>query len=520
MIPLTPAGGRSSSIAGAALVALAVLALYLPSLGGGFPYDSAAQIKLDDYIHDRANLAEVFSGRVVAADRLDRNRPVHLASLMLDSLVWGREPFGYRLTSALLHAATAALIFLLALRLADRSDRSVAVAAAAAAILFGWHPLAVEAVCEPSNREDVLAAFFTLLGLLIFLSRHPGPLLRGVAVVGCLALAAGSKESAWTGPVVLASAWWLAVRPRGGAQRANALIVAACFAVVAVIAGAITILKPASSDVFLVDPSPWTWTAWFGIQPKILAGQIERIVFPLRLSADYGPSNFSPWTSGLLWLAPVGAAAAVFVFLWRWQASRPGIALAVLSLLPASNLAAQFIPSADRFLYLPLAGLALAIAPPLAGGFAALSRPRARLAAGVAVAFALAALGLRSLAWMRVWDNDRAFWDATLAASPLSFNALYGCGSVLFESGETEAAAAYWRELARRHPDSGLALTLSAMGEYEVGRLPEAARLFRKASGLEPSLRDPVRYARFYFWKPRARATLDELIRATPPDGG
>jgi tetratricopeptide (TPR) repeat protein len=194
--------------------------------------------------------------------------------------------------------------------------------------------------------------------------------------------------------------------------------------------------------------------------------------------------------------------------------------LAVLSLLPASNLAAQFIPSADRFLYLPLAGLALAVAPPLAGGLSALSRPWARLAAGVTVAFVLAALGLRSLAWMRVWDNDRALWDATLAASPFSFNALYGCGSVRFEAGETEAAAAYWRELARRHPDSGLALALAAMGEHEVGRLAEAVRLFRKASELEPALRDPVRYARFYFWKPRARATLDLLIRATPPDDG
>lgn len=520
MGPLVSTGGRASAIVGTALVALAVFALYLPSLGGGFPYDSAAQIKMDDYIHDRGNLAEVFSGRVVAADRLDRNRPVHLASLMVDSLVWGRDPFGYRLTSALLHAATAALVFLLAVHLAGRRDRSVAVAAAAAALLFGWHPLAVEAVCEPSNREDVLAAFFILLGLVVFLARHPGPILRGVLVVGCLALAAGSKESAWTAPLVLAATWWLAVRPRSGVQRDDVLIVTACLAVVAVIASTITILKPTASDVFLVEPSPWTWMEWFGIQPKILAGQIERVVFPLRLSADYGASNFSPWTSGVFWLAPIGAAAAVLVLLWRWPASRPGIALAVLSLLPASNLAAQFIPSADRFLYLPLAGLALAVAPPLAGGFAALSRPRVRIAAGVAVAFALAALGLRSLAWMRVWDNDRALWDATLAASPLSFNALYGCGSVRFESGETEAAAAYWRELATRHPDSGLALTLAAMAEYQLGRLPEAVHHFGEASRLEPSLRDPVRYARFYFWKPRARATLDELIRATPPDGG
>lgn len=504
----------------AVLVAVAVFLLYLPSLGGGFPYDSVAQIKLDDYIHDRANLAEVLTGRVVAADRLDRNRPIHLASLMLDSLVWGRAPFGYRLTSALLHAATAAVVFLLALRLAGRSDRVTLCAAAAAALFFGWHPLAIEAVCEPSNREDLLAAFFTLLGLWIFLAPRPGALLRGAAVAVCLGLAAGSKESAWTAPAVLAAAWWLAARPLRGVRRDDLLIVAAAAMVVAAIAGAITLLKPESSTVFLVDPTPWTWASWFGIQPKILAGQLERVVFPLRLCADYGPLNFAPWTTGAWWLVPVAAGAGALVLLWRWPAGRLGLALAVLSLLPASNLAPQFIPSADRFLYLPLAGLALALAPPLAGGFGRLVRPGPRLAAAVAIVLVLALLGTRSLAWMRVWDSDRALWDATLAANPQSFNAFYGCGSVRFEGGDAEAAATYWRELARRHPESGLALALGAFAEQELGRHDEAARLFRQAAALEPSLRDPEGYARYYFWKPRARAALDELIRATGPDGG
>jgi hypothetical protein len=510
---------RHASLAGAALVALAVLFLYLPSLGGGFPYDSVAQIKLDDYIHEPANLGEVLSGRVLSADRLDRNRPVHLASLMLDSRLWGREPFGYRLTSALLHAATVALVFLLALRLAGRCDRATLGAAAAAALFFGWHPLAVEAVCEPSNREDLLAAFFTVLGLWIFLGTRPSGLVRASAVVGCLALAAGSKESAWTAPAALAAVWWLAVRPRRGVRPDDLATLGAAAAVVAAIALAITLLKPAASVVFLVEPTPWKWADWFGIQPKILAGQIERVVVPWRLSADYGPLNFRPWTTGLWWLAPLVAAGAAATFLWRWAAARPGLALAVLSLLPASNLAPQFIPSADRFLYLPLAGLALALAPPLATGLARLRKPATRLAAGLATAILLAALGARSVSWMRVWDNDRALWDATLAANPQSFNALYGCGSVRFEAGDGPGAAVYWRELAARHPSNGLALTLGAMAELEAGRDMEARRLFQRAAELEPSLREPDRFARYYFWKPRARAALDELIRAAPPDG-
>ena len=49
--------------------------------------------------------------RVVGQDELDRNRPLHLASLMLDAAIWKKEPFGYRLTNVLLHALNASLLF-------------------------------------------------------------------------------------------------------------------------------------------------------------------------------------------------------------------------------------------------------------------------------------------------------------------------------------------------------------------------------------------------------------------------
>ena len=97
---------------GAAAVFLLVAALFIPTLRGGFVYDSIAQVLHSDYIHTPANWGDVLTLRVVGQDELDRNRPMHLASLMLDAAIWGKNPLGYRLTSILLHALNAALLFL------------------------------------------------------------------------------------------------------------------------------------------------------------------------------------------------------------------------------------------------------------------------------------------------------------------------------------------------------------------------------------------------------------------------
>src|SRR5580658_8416471 len=85
------------------ILAMVVLSLFAPSLRSGFVYDSKLQVLIGDFIHQRANLLPVLTFQVISWDVLDFNRPVQLASLMFDSLVWGKNPFGYHLTNILLH---------------------------------------------------------------------------------------------------------------------------------------------------------------------------------------------------------------------------------------------------------------------------------------------------------------------------------------------------------------------------------------------------------------------------------
>ncbi len=243
----------------AALIGLLTFAFYLPSVWSGFVYDAEAQILIGDYIHDYSHFPDVLTMRVLAQDLLDGNRPVQLFSLMLDSLLWGKKPAGYHLTSNILHAANAAMVFLLLVTLVRSGKRqfsevSGAICAFVAAILFAVHPLLVEPVAEVSSREDPLAVFFVLIALLLALIKSSGGI-RVWTTGGCLLavlLACGSKEAGIAAPflILLCGLLFRGDEPlrRWLWLSAGAFVVAAGFLV------ARFSLQPAESEIFLHKP--------------------------------------------------------------------------------------------------------------------------------------------------------------------------------------------------------------------------------------------------------------------------
>src|ERR1051326_1563188 len=87
--------------------------------------------------------------------------PVTWLSHMLDYSRFKGSAKAHHLMNVGLHAANAALLFVLLWRLTASTWRSAFVAA-----LFAWHQLQVESVGGVSERKDVLSAFFFFLTLL------------------------------------------------------------------------------------------------------------------------------------------------------------------------------------------------------------------------------------------------------------------------------------------------------------------------------------------------------------------
>ncbi|MFM8434370.1 MAG: tetratricopeptide repeat protein [Planctomycetia bacterium] len=489
----------------AALLVGITLAVFSPTLSAGFVYDARLQMLTDPFLHDPRNWWPVLTFGTLSMDVLDFNRPVNLASLMLDAAMWGKEPFGYHLTSVLLHAVNVVLVWKVlgssgvppGLR-ADEVDslHRDRVASLLGPLLFAVHPVVTEAVCEPSFREDLLVAFFTLAGLLLAMGHQPDPrrsdCWRAAACVACSLLAIGSKESGVAAPVVI-GIYWLVFRRGEQGWFWPVVIGGAKLAVVAFLAARF-LLEPTPSKIFESRPQypGGSLAAAMLIEPRILALYVQLVAIPVNLCADYGLHSVLhlPLPVALAVVAAVIMAAALAIRADRRMALATG--LVMVPLLPVANLVPIYRAAADRYLYLPMAGVGLAAglvltAPWLVGR----DRWRVRLLAATAAVVVLLAAACTER--QKVWASPIALWADTFQKNPMAFTAASGLADALRQSGRlAEAEEAARRAIALTDGTRGDAWATLALILDDQRRSDEAFAALDKALELDPKLADPA----------------------------
>jgi Tfp pilus assembly protein PilF len=398
--------------------------------------------------------------------------PVLWTSYMLDVEVFGTAPWGFHLTNVLLHAANAALAFLLLRRWTGRTW-----VVAAGALFWAWHPLRVESVAWIAERKDVLSGFFFLLCLGAYDRSVRGPdRARGWlwASAGGLALGLMAKPMLMTTPFLLLvlDVWplgrWRADAP-GRWKRLGVLAAEKWpFWLASAAAAALTLgghavqggLHESGLGVraarALIHPVYYLWrTVW----PRHLAVLVPDVAATWPLVAG-----------ALLVLALLTA------FLWHRRKAWPGGLVGWLwylgTLLPVGGIVSFGVQSrADRFTYLPALGLSLWLASgwPLPG-------KRARLW-GLACAVALAALAGATARQLPIWRDSGALFGRTLVLYPGQPVALLNAGVWHFGRGELAEAEQMYARLLRQDPDQRHALGNLAHIWVLQGRVAEARRL-------------------------------------------
>jgi len=514
--------GRRIALAALA-VFVAVVALYWPTLRGGFVYDSIAQVLYSDYLHTPSHWVDVLTLRVVGQDELDRNRPMHLASLMLDAAIWGRNPFGYRLTSVLLHALNAALLcVLIAIILARQKNLTsacVVLAALFGSFVFALHPLVVEAVAEPSNREDLLVLLPMLVGLLFIATqqKYSRSVLNAALILAGFFAVLG-KESGAAVPLVFAVAAWLF----GSFRRCWPGIVGGALAVIAFLAASY-VWRPASSAIFANAPADLAgdFPSLLALQLRIWTLQLWQVLWPWQLSAHYTAASIAGISTPLGGVV-VASALALSVGLWRaHRLAALGVAVYVLGLLPASNFAAQYHPIADRYLYVPLAGVGM-IAAVLAGG--ALAWRWRSLAGWCAAGIFLILLCCEYAANLRrqfIWQEPAALWADVLRRDPRVSQALLGIANVRYRAGDYQGARAAAIEAVAA--SNGLwadAWGLRAICEWRSGSGDLAAESLRRAMRLSRVYESGESAEKAMIFSPEQLSALAELRRTLAAEVG
>jgi len=122
-------------------------------------------------------------------------RPLTTLSFSLDYSVWKLNPFGYHLTNLILHVIVSVLVFFLVRFL----TKGKLFPAWLSSIIFTSHPILVENVPGTARRQDILAALFLLISLLLFFKHLSGASLKRRFLFFSIffyALSLGAKEIA------------------------------------------------------------------------------------------------------------------------------------------------------------------------------------------------------------------------------------------------------------------------------------------------------------------------------------
>lgn len=445
-----------------AAVAAAAVLVYTNTLWNDFVFDDIPIVRQNPDIRGLSNLPAIFSSGYGERTQMGFTalyRPLVILSLAANYQAGGLAPWHYHLVNVLLHAAIAVLVLFLAFRVTRSSF-----AAAAAGLLFALHPVNTEAVSPVVGRTDLLGTLFVLCSLLLYAKyasaeeRKHGFLAGSLA---CLACGLLSKEHAVVavGLVVL---WDLAVRDKDirGFFR-NLLrrlafpyslyigLVAAYIGVRYAVVGRLgvggTVSVIDNPLVVLGEPSR-TLTAG-----KVSLAYLTRLLAPVTLAHDYSYPQIAPagTAESLAFLFVLGIF--VWALIYSYRKNRRvfyGLAFFAVSFSIVSNLAFNIgTIMAERLLYLPGIGFAIAVGALLEAGrhyIAEKKSPKmAAAAAGVLVAVVAVLFGIRSFLRTFDWRSQTSLYMQAVRVVPHSAKVRATLGQILAEQGGYEEAAGH-----------------------------------------------------------------------------
>jgi len=437
------------------LVAIAVV-LYLPAL-------DHAWLNYDDDIYITANpdltRGLSFDGIAWAFSTFHGANwfPLTWLSWMLDFELFGLAPSGFHATNLALHALDTLLLFLALSKLGGSIGRSAFVAA-----VFAVHPLHVESVAWAAARKDSLSALFFMLALLVYSRSGPrGPSLKQhVFVWVCAAFGLLAKPIVITLPflLLLLDEWPLGrLRRRDAPQQwdprriRHAVVEKLPLFALAAVSGAVTLWAQhaggavASLEQVSLDQR---------LGNAIVAGAayLGKAIWPADLAVIYphpgsglAPMRIALSAAVLLSLSAMAFATAryrpYFLVGWLWYLATLA---PVIGLIQVGSQA-----MADRYMYLPLIGLSIAIAwgvPAFEG------RPRWRLASTAAACAMIAALAAVTAVQLRTWRTSETLFSQALRVTENNAIANAYLGRAMLARGRAEDAVVYFSEAVRLKP--------------------------------------------------------------------
>jgi protein O-mannosyl-transferase len=397
--------------------------------------------------------------------------PLTWLSHMLDVDLYGLRGGSHHLTNVAIHAITTLLLFALLLKITGDRWPSAFVA-----FIFGMHPLHVESVAWIAERKDVLCGLFYILTLWAYARyvERPGAM-RYAVILLLFACGIMTKPMIVTLPFValLLDLWPLRrLSSKTVVEKIPLFALSAASAVIAYVVqqkgGAVSTLAEIPFSLRLENAAVAYGTYIF------------QFFWPTRLAVFY---PFPPIVAAWEWVAAIVALIATTMLARRSTPVLVGWLWYLGTLVPVIGLVKIGLQShADRYTYVPLIGLSIAIAW---GSLALVKRYRWLT---IPIAIWACAICAATFVQAATWRNSSTLFEHALAVTNGNYVAHNNLGVALRRAGRRPDAIAHFEEALRLRPQYAEAQTNIGEELLAAGRLNDAIQHIAEALRLDPNL--------------------------------
>lgn len=397
-------------------LAAIVAAIYLPVLPREFIYDNKGVVEKHEMLQPGTSVAALWVSNYWGLDSGGREyRPLTMTIFWIEKHVLGfTSPAPFAVVNIVLHSVVAIILWRLVLRWTrHRAGATIA------AVLFAAHPIATETVPNLVGLSDLLATGFALAALLVWERRDAqSHWVWTVAATALWLLGMLCKESVVVVPAVMMLR---------DVQRFGRRIPWGSWAALVVVG--LTWLALRTAVLSQTAPQPVhdlinpTWTADAPVRWMTAIGVWARYVrlmlWPQWMAAEYAfnqiPLVRTPINTWFL-IGIVLLIGCVALTAWTWR-RKPivaiGLTITVLAWLLISNVPFPIgTIMADRLMYLPLAGVCIAV------GAAVAAWRRSLWPIVVLTLICTVALGIRSNRRAIVWQDQDNLWTQSVRDAP------------------------------------------------------------------------------------------------------
>jgi hypothetical protein len=412
-------------------------------------------------------------------------QPLTMISLMLDYAMGGRPdnltPF--HVTSFCLHVINTALVIVLLYMLFGKVWPAVL-----AGLLFGVHPLTVESIPWVAERKTLLASFFALWCMIIYVRyTHKSNWKLYAVCMLMYVLALMSKPTTTPLPVLLLLFdFWPLRRPakRAVIEKVPLFAIAAIFAVITVISQgrAAEVAMPGEYSPIQI--------------PLILCHNIVfylyKIIWPTELSSHYPFPSPLAVSNPMVLAGIIGTCILIPALLvcLRWtRAPLTGWLFFFVAISPTMGVIGfTYVIVSGKYAYLPSVGLLMVLTWALAGLWGRVCVSPARriiIAIFVLVAGALEFAATRR--YLVHWQDTERHLQYMFSLAPDSVELHNFAGCFLAREGKNQEAIAHFLEALRIKPDYHRVHNNLGIALAKEGKVDEAFAHLTKAVQLNPN---------------------------------